>query len=138
MTGRTILIAVVLSIAVVFGLAGWRYFNGENRQPTIAKPAPAPAVAPAVASPVATEASTALNHLEGTQQVLVDDLQLLQGRVAAQEVEIKRLKQELEELSQRYQALSSFASTAKEAKPTPVAEPAKNDKKRSGKRSRRR
>lgn len=120
---------MLLGIALVFGLAGWRYFAGENqtvataRQPPAAKPAVAAATAP-------VDASASLNQVELSQQLLVDDFQLLQGRVSAQEAEIKRLRNELHALSQKYEALVSFASTAKEAKPAPVVEPPKQKKKR--------
>ena len=51
------------------------------------------------------------------------------------DAEIKRLRAELEGLSQRYDALSSFASTPKESKPAAAVEPPKKRKKRVVKRS---
>ncbi len=91
----------------------------------MAKPA-----APVVAPVLPVDASASLNQLEGTQQVLVDDLQVLEGRVLAQDAEIRKLKEELETLGQKFEALSSFASTAKEAKPAPVVERPKKTRKR--------
>jgi hypothetical protein len=134
LTGRHITIAVILGIALVFGLASWRYFNGETEQLQVARPA-APVVAKPAAPATATDASTSLNQVEMTQQILVDDFQLLQGRVARQDTEIKRLKGELETLSQKYDALSSFASTPRESKPVAAAEPPRKKKKRIVKRS---
>lgn len=128
LTGRRITIAVLLGIALVFGLAGWRYFNGEAEKPTLAKAA-VPVGKP-LAPTVAGETSTSLNQVEMTQQILVDDLQLMQGRVSKQETEIKRLKAELEALGQRYDTLNSFASTPKEAKPAPAVQPTPKKKKR--------
>jgi TolA-binding protein len=128
LTGRRITIAVFLSIALVFALAGWRYFNGEAEKPSLAKSA-APVAKP-LAPTVVAETSASLNQVEMTQQVLVDDVQVMQGRVSKQEAEIKRLKAELEALSQRYETLMSFASTPKEAKPAPALQPPKKKKKR--------
>ncbi len=84
LTGRRIIIAVFLSIALVFGLAGWRYFNGEAEKPSLAK-ATAPVAKP-LAPTVAAESSTSLNQVEMTQQILVDDVQLMQGRVSKQRI----------------------------------------------------
>lgn len=119
---------MLLGIALVFGLAGWRYFNGEAEKPTLAKAA-GPVGKP-LAPTVAAETSPSLNQVEMTQQILVDDLQLMQGRVSKQETEIKRLKAELETLGQRYDTLNSFASTPKETKPAPAVQPAPKKKKR--------
>jgi hypothetical protein len=142
---RRVTIAVIIGIALVFGIAGWRYFAGQSqtvssaRPPAPAQPAKAPAPAAKPSAAVApAETSTALNQLEGTQQILVDDLQLLQGQVARQEAEIKRLKDELENLGQRFDALSAFASTAKANKPEPAVEPPKKKKKRVVRRSKKR
>jgi hypothetical protein len=140
LTGRRVTIAVVLAIALVFGLAGWRYFAGETQTVSVAR-APAPAAktaAPVVAPVVPADASASLNQLEGTQQLLVDDLQMLEGRVLAQEAEIKRLKDELATLGQKFEALSSFASTTKEVKKSSVVEPPKKKKKRVVRRSKKR
>jgi hypothetical protein len=134
LTGRHIAIAAIIGIGLVFGLASWRYFNGETEPaqlvraatPVVAKPAP-----PATPS----DASASLNQVEMSQQLLVDDFQLLQSRVARQDAEIKRLRSELETLSQKYDALSSFASTPREAKPVASAEPPKRKRKRVVKRS---
>ena len=134
LTGRHITIAAMLGIALVFGLASWRYFNGETEQVQVVKPA-APVVARPLAPAAATDASASLNQVEMTQQILVDDFQLMQGRVAKQDAEIKRLRAELEGLSQRYDALSSFASTPKESRPAAAVEPPKKKKKRFVKRS---
>jgi len=136
LTGRRITIAVFLSIALVFALAGWRYFNGEAEKPSLAKAA-APVAKP-VAPTVATETAVSLNQVEMTQQILVDDVQLMQGRVSKQEAEIKRLKAELEALSQRYEALNSFASTPKEAKPAAAVQPPKKKKRRIARLSKKR
>lgn len=131
LTGRHILIAVGVAIALVFGLASWRYFNGEIEQMQVVRPAtpvvarPATPVAPAVA-----DASASINQVEMTQQILVDDFQLLQGRVTKQDAEIRRLRAELETLSQKYDALSSFASTPRESKPVAEVEPPKKKKKK--------
>lgn len=138
LTERRIVFAVIAGIAVVFGLAGWRYFNGdtEKPQPQLARPA-VPAAKPAV-PPAATTAETTpalLNQFENTQQNLVDDLQTVQTKVARQDAEIKRLKAELDALSQRYDTLSSFASTPKEARPEADARPVKKRKKRFVRRS---
>lgn len=130
---RRVTIAVVIGIALVFGIAGWRYFTGENQTLSSVRPVAPAAKAPVPARPA--ETSTALNQLEGAQQVLVDDLQLLQGQISRQEAEIRRLKDELEDLGQRFDALSSFASTTKETKPAPVAESPKKKRKRIVKRS---
>lgn len=127
--------AVLLCIAVVFGLAGWRWFNGEAEKPVAARVA-APAAklaAPPIPAPVETPAL--LTQMETTQLNLVDDLQMMQARVTKQDTEIKRLKAELEALSQRYDTLSSFASTPKEAKPESSVEPTKKKRKRYVKRS---
>jgi hypothetical protein len=129
LTGRRIAIAVILSIAVVFGLAGWRWFSGAAEKPQIAKPA-APVAKPATPAVAATETPALLNQLESTQQNVVDDLQFMQSRVAKQDAEIKRLRAELDTLSQRYDTLSSFASTPKEAKAEPAVQPPKKKKKR--------
>jgi hypothetical protein len=131
-TGRNVTLAVIVGIALVFGLAGWRWFNGEAEKAQVMRPA-AP-IAKAVASTVAAppppaEAPALLNQLEYTQQNLVDDLQFTQNRVAKQDAEIKRLRAELEALSQRYDTLKSFAST-KEAKAEPAVEPPKKKRKR--------
>ena len=129
LTGPRVTIAALLSIAVVFGLAGWRFLAGDSpplpsvRPPVIAAAKPQAAAAPG-------ETSTALNQLDLSQQFLVDDLQLLQGRVTTQEAEIRRLKTELLALSQKYETLSSFASSPKEAKQTPDVQPPKKKKKR--------
>lgn len=125
----------MIGIAVVFGLAGWRYFTGDNQALSSARPL-APAVKTvAPVPPVPADASASLNQIEGAQQVLVDDVQLLQGRVSAQEAEIKRLKGELAALGQKFDALSSFASTTKETKPAPAVQPPKKKKKRFARRS---
>jgi hypothetical protein len=130
------MLAVIIGIALVFGLAGWRWFNGEAEKAQVVRPA-APvakqaattvATAPATETP-ATETPALLNQLEFTQQNLVDDLQFTQNRVAKQDAEIRRLRAELEALSQRYDTLKSFAST-KEAKAEPAVEPPKKKKKR--------
>ena len=138
LTERRITFAVIAGIAVVFGLAGWRYYNGdtEKPQPQVARPvAPLakPSTPPATAMAEATPAL--LNQFETTQQNLVDDLQTVQTRVARQDAEIKRLKAELDALSQRYDTLSSFASTPKEARPEANARPVKKKKKRFVRRS---
>jgi hypothetical protein len=136
LTGRRITLAVIIGIALVFGLAGWRWFNGEAEKAQLARPA-APVARPAagtVAVAPATETPALLNQLESTQQNLVDDLQFTQARVAKQDAEIKRLRTELEALSQRYDSLKSFAST-KEAKAEPAVEPPKKKKKRYVRRS---
>jgi hypothetical protein len=138
LTERRITFAVIAGIAVVFGLAGWRYFNGDSEkpQPQVARPAAPvtrPSTPPAVAAAEATPAL--LNQFETTQQNLVDDLQTTQTRVARQDAEIKRLRAELDALSQRYDTLSSFASTPKEAKPEAEARPIKKKKKRFVRRS---
>jgi hypothetical protein len=135
---RRITFAVIAGIAVVFGLAGWRYFNGdtEKPQPQIARPA-APGAKPSAPPAAGTADATPalLNQFENTQQNLVDDLQTTQARVARQDTEIKRLRAELDALSQRYDTLSSFASTPKEAKPEADARPVKKKKKRFVRRS---
>ena len=128
------MIAVSLGIALVFGLASWRFFNGETEQAQAVRPA-SPAVAKPALPAAAADASASLNQVEMTQQLLVDDFQLLQGRVVRQDSEIKRLRTELEALSQKYDALSSFASTPRESKPVAAAEPPKKKKKRIVKRS---
>ena len=63
---------------------------------------------------------------------------MLEGRVLAQEAEIKKLKDELEALGQKFEALSAFASTTKEIKKAPVVEPPKIKRKRVVRRSRKR
>ena len=137
LTGRRIAIAVILGIALVFGLAGWRYFNGEAEKPSLAKSV-APVAKPLAPAVAAADTSTSLNQVEMTQQILLDDVQLMQGRVSKQEAEIKRLKAELDALSQRYEALNSFASTPKEAKPVPAVQPPKKKKKRVARLSKKR
>lgn len=134
LTGRRIAIAVILSIVVVFGLAGWRWFSGAAEKPQIAKPA-APVAKPATPAVAAAETPALLTQLELTQQNVVDDLQFMQSRVAKQDAEIKRLRAELDTLSQRYDTLSSFASTPKEAKAEPAVQPPKKKKKRFVRRS---
>jgi TolA-binding protein len=135
LTGRRISIAVILAIAVVFGLAGWRWFSGAAEKPTIARPA-APIAKPATpAVAAATETPALLTQLESTQQNVVDDLQLMQARVAKQDAEIKRLRAELDTLSQRYDTLTSFASTPKEARAEPDVQPPQKKKKRFVRRS---
>jgi phage shock protein A len=138
LTERRITFAVIAGIAVVFGLAGWRYFNGdtEKPQPQVARTA-APAAKPfAPVAAVAPEGTPALlNQFETTQQNLVDDLQTVQTRVTRQDAEIKRLKADLDALSQRYDTLSSFASTPKEAKADVDVQPTKKKKKRFVRRS---
>jgi len=138
LTERRITFAVIAGIAIVFGLAGWRYFNGETEkpQPVAARPA-APVAKPATPpATVAAEATPALlNQFEATQQNMVDDMQTMQTRIARQDEQIKRLKAELDTLSQRYDTLSSFASTPKEAKPEAEARPVKKKKKRFVRRS---
>lgn len=124
---------MILGIALVFGLAGWRYFTGESRTVAVARTTPVAAKAPAATA----VDSASLNQVELSQQLLVDDLQMLQGRVSSQEAEIKRLKDELRALSQKYDALTAFASTPKEIKPTPAVEPPKK-KRRVVKRPRKR
>ena len=137
LTDRRVTMAVVVGIAAVFALAGWRYLSGESQVVSIARsPIVVPAKPQAIAA--ASEASASLNQLDLSQQLLVDDLQLLQGRVMAQETEIKRLRSELLALGQKYETLSSFASTAKEVKPAPAVQPVVKKKKRFGKRSRKR
>ena len=135
LTGQRVAIAVILGIAVVFGLAGWRWFSGAAEKPQVAKPAAPVArlATPAVAA--ATETPALLTQLESTQQNVVDDLQFMQARVAKQDAEIKRLRAELDTLSQRYDTLTSFASTPKEAKAEPAVEPPKKNKKRYVRRS---
>lgn len=132
LTERRITFAVIAGIAVVFGLAGWRYFNGdtEKPQPQVARAA-APITKPAApVAAVAAETPALLNQFESTQQNLVDDLQTMQTRIARQDTEIRRLRAELDTLSQRYDTLSSFASTPKEAKADDDARPIKKKKKR--------
>lgn len=129
LTGRHVLIAVSLGITLVFGLAGWRFLHGETEQPVVARSA-APVARPVAPPPVASETSASLNQVELAQQFLVDDLQLMASRLAKQETEIKRLRAELETLGQKYETLSSFASTAKEARPTAAVEPPRNKKKK--------
>jgi hypothetical protein len=138
LTERRITFAVIAGIAVVFGLAGWRYFNGDTEKPQPQVARPAVPVAKPSAPPVAVAAETTpalLNQFETTQQNLVDDLQTTQARVARQDAEIKRLRAELDALNQRYDTLSSFASTPKEAKPEAEARPVKIKKKRFVRRS---
>ena len=137
LTGRHLAVAAILGIALVFGLASWRFFNGEAEQVQAARQATPVVARPAVpAAPAApTEAAASLNQVEMTQQILVDDFQLLQGRVVRQDAEIKRLRTELETLSQKYDALSSFASTPRESRPVAAAEPPKKKKKRIVRRS---
>lgn len=135
---RRITFAVLAAIAVVFGLAGWRFFNGETEKPQIARPAPsAKPVTVAAAAPgtAAAETPALLNQLESTQQNLVDDLQTTQSRLARQDAEIKRLRAEITQLSQRYDTLASFAATPKEAKPDVDARSVKKKKKRFVRRS---
>lgn len=134
LTGRHITIAVILGIGLVFGLASWRYFSGATEPAQVVRAA-APAVARPAPPAAPLDASASLNQVEMTQQILVDDFQLLQGRVAKQDAEIKRLRTELEVLSQKYDALSSFASTPRESKPAAAPEPPKKKKKRIVKRS---
>lgn len=122
LTGRRIAIAVILGITLVFGLAGWRYFTGESRTVAVAR-TPPPVAAKTPAADAISSAS--LNQVELSQQLLVDDLQVLQGRVSSQEAEIKRLKDELHALSQRYDALTSFAATPRETKSMLAVEPPK-------------
>jgi hypothetical protein len=130
LTGRHILVAASVAIAAVFGLASWRHFNGETEQVHAARPATPVVAKPAAPAVAASEASASINQVEMTQQILVDDFQLLQGRVAKQDAEIRRLRAELEGLSQKYDALSSFASTPRESKPLAEAEPPKKKKKK--------
>ena len=126
---------MILAIVVVFGLAGWRWFSGAAEKPQIAKPA-APVAKPAHACRGGGEETPALlTQLESTQQNVVDDLQFMQTRVAKQDAEIKRLRAELDTLSQRYDTLTSFASTPKEAKAEPAVQPPKKKKKRFVRRS---
>ena len=131
LTGQRISFAVILAIAVVFGLAGARWFSGAAEKPQVARPA-APVAKPAAtpAAAAATETPALLTQLESTQQNVVDDLQFMQARVAKQDAEIKRLRAELDTLSQRYDTLTSFASTPKEAKAEPAVQPPKIKKKR--------
>lgn len=128
---RRITFAVIAAIAVVFCLAGWRYFNGETERPHVARPT-APSTKPVTlaAAPAVATAPTPLDQFEFTQQNLVDDLQTTQARVARQDAEIKRLRAELAQLNQRYDTLSSFASTPKEAKADVEAKPPKKKKRR--------
>lgn len=136
LTARRITIAVILGITFVFALAGWRLFTGESEKVTNARAsAPVPVVKALASAPAANEAPTALNQVELAQQLLVDDLQVMERRFARQDAEIKRLKAELDALSQKYDALASIAATAaKEARPEPVAQPPKKKKKRVVKR----
>jgi hypothetical protein len=123
-------LAVIIGIALVFSLAGWRWFNGEAEKAQVARPA-APVARPGastVAMAPPTETPALLNQLESTQQNLVDDIQFTQARVAKQDAEIKRLRAELDALSQRYETLTSFASTPKEAKPEAAEQPPKKKK----------
>ena len=129
MTGRHIAIAAILGIGLVFGLASWRFFNGESEQPQVVRAA-APVVAKPAPLAAPADASASLNQVEMTQQILVDDFQLLQGRVAKQDAEIRRLRAELETLGQKYDALSSFASTPRESKPVADVEPPKKKRKK--------
>lgn len=134
LTARRITIAVILGITFVFALAGWRLFTGESEKVTNAR-ASVPVVKALASAPAANEAPTALNQVELAQQLLVDDLQVMERRFARQDAEIKRLKAELDALSQKYDALASIAATAaKEARPEPVAQPPKKKKKRVVKR----
>ena len=130
LTGQRVTLAVIIGIALVFSLAGWRWFNGDAEKAQVARPA-APVARPAastVAMAPATETPALLNQLESTQQNLVDDLQFTQTRVARQDAEIKRLRAELDALSQRYDTLASFASTPKEARPEAAEQPKKKKK----------
>jgi hypothetical protein len=130
-------LAVIIGIALVFSLAGWRWFNGEAEKAQVARPA-APVARPGastVAMAPPTETPALLNQLESTQQNMVDDLQFTQSRVAKQDAEIKRLRAELDALSQRYDTLTSFASTPKEAKPEAAEQPPPKKKKRYVRRS---
>jgi hypothetical protein len=133
LTGRHIAIAAILGIGLVFGLASWRFFKGESEQPQVVRAA-APVVAKPAPPAAPADASASLNQVEMTQQILVDDFQLLQGRVAKQDAEIRRLRAELETLGQKYDALSSFASTPRESKPVAAVEPPRKMKKRVVKR----
>jgi hypothetical protein len=139
LTERRITFAVIAGIAVVFGVAGWRYYNGDTDKPLpqvarTAAPVAKPSAPPAAVPP--SEATPALlNQFETTQQNLVDDLQTMQTRVTRQDAEIKRLKAELDALGQRYDTLSSFASRPMEARPEADARPVKKKKKRFVRRS---
>jgi hypothetical protein len=138
LTEHRITFAVIAGIAVVFGLAGWRYFNGDTEKPQQVATRPAAPIAKSSAPPAAaaTEATPALlNQFEATQQNMVDDMQTMQTRIVRQDEQIKRLKAELDALNQRYDTLSSFASTPKEAKPEAEARPVKKKKKRFVRRS---
>jgi hypothetical protein len=138
LTERRITFAVIAGIAVVFGLAGWRYFNGDTDkpQPVAARTAAPVAKSSAPPAAAAAEATPALlNQFEATQQNMVDDMQTMQTRIVRQDEQIKRLKAELDALNQRYDTLSSFASTPKEAKPEAEARPVKKKKKRFVRRS---
>lgn len=128
----------MFGIVVVFGLAGWRFFSGDSPGLTSTRPQALAAAKPQPVAAVPDPTSTSLNQLDLSQQLLVDDLQLLQGRVTTQESEIKRLRNELQTLAQKYEALSSFASTTKEIKQPDVAPPPPKKKKRFVKRSKKR
>jgi hypothetical protein len=128
LTGPRVTIAAIAAIAIVFCLAGWRYFAGESQPVASAKPPVIAAAKPQAAVAPAHDASTSLNQLDLSQQLLVDDLQLLQGRVTTQEADIKRLRAELQTLAQKYEALTSFASTPKEITQPPVVQPPKKKK----------
>jgi hypothetical protein len=129
------MIAAICAVALVFGISGWRFFAGESPLPAGAKPPVAVAAKAQVPAPP-SETVVALNQLDLSQQLLVDDLQLLHGRVTTQETEIRRLKSELLALGQKYETLSSFASTAKEARQAPAIEPPRKKRKRYVKRFR--
>jgi hypothetical protein len=129
LTGRHIAIAAIIGIGLVFGLASWRYFHGETEQAQVVRTA-TPVVARPAPPGAPSDASASINQVEMTQQILVDDFQLLQGRVTRQDAEIRRLRTELEALGQKYDALSSFASTPRESKPVADVEPPKKKKKK--------
>jgi uncharacterized coiled-coil protein SlyX len=109
-----VIAAAALAIVTVFGIASWRYYQGDSSAspPKTAKER----------SALARESD--LLELQASQQQLIDDIQLLQGRIASQQYDIQRLSEELkaatEALSSLRNAFAKDGPASHRADPPPA------------------
>ena len=118
--GRLILGAVAALVVMAAAFA-WRIANG----PASPAPAPAPtaAAAPTTKNPVLEELVEATKALQVSQQQAIDQLQVLQEQLAAQQTETRKSSGEVSALSDKLENLRhAFASVSAPPEETEVTQ----------------